>query len=175
MVPPNFILWYISHKESLESRQKHAPKIKFLRTLLCSNDILNLGYNRKMLMRKRTSILDGVCFNYEQMFHPVQCIAFRICQFTSKDELVLPEVPGILSNSDQLPYLWGINCFRNGTRQYSTCLYQSGSSHTLFSYHYKLSTLGKIFILWNKSSQLLAIIAFLIQSVKIFCEKFLEL
>ena len=37
------------------------------------------------------------------------------------------------------------NCFGNGTRQYSTCLYQSGSSHILFSYHYILSILGKIF------------------------------
>ena len=83
-----------------------------------------------MLMRKRTSILHGVCFNYELLFHPVQCTACRICQCSSRDELVLPEVTGILSISDQLHYLRGINCFGNGTRQYSTCLYQSGSSQT---------------------------------------------
>ena len=152
MVAPNFNLWSISSKESLESQQKHVLRKMFLRTLLCSNDILNPGYNRKMLMRKRTSNLDGVCFNYEKLFHPVQCIACRKSKYTSRDKFFLPEVTGILSNSDQLHYLWSINCFGNGTWQYSTCLYQSGSSHILFSYHYILSKLGKVFILWNKFS-----------------------
>ena len=115
----------------------------FLWTILCSNDIFNPWYNRKVLMRKRTSILDGVCFNYEGLFHPVQCTACRICQCSSRDKLVLPEVTGILSISDQLHCLWGINCFGNGTRQYSTCLYLSGCSHILLSYHYFLSILGR--------------------------------
>ena len=158
MVPPNLNFWSISRKESLESQQKHALRNRCLRTLLCSNELLNPGYNRKTLKRKRTSILDGVCVNYEQLFHPVQCTACRICQCSSKDKLVLPEVTGVLSFSDKFHYLSGINCFGNGTRQYSTCLYQSGSSHILFSYHYILSFLGKIFLLWNQSFQCLAIV-----------------
>ena len=105
MVPPNLNFWAISLKESLESQQKHALRNRFLRILLFSNDFFNPGYNRKMLMRKRTSILDGVCVNYEQLFHPVQCIACRICQCSSKDKLVSPEMTGILSFSDQLLYL----------------------------------------------------------------------
>ena len=56
-------------------------------------------------MRKITSILDGVCVNYEQLFHPVHCTACRIRQGSSKDKLVLPEVTGILSISDELHYL----------------------------------------------------------------------
>ena len=105
MSPPNLNFRSISRKESLESQQKDALKNRFLRTLLFSNDIFNPGYNRKMLMRKRTSVLDGVCVNYEQLFHPVQCTACSICQCSSTDKLVLPEVTGILSFSDQFPYL----------------------------------------------------------------------
>ena len=105
MVPPNLNFWSISRKESLESQQKHALRKRFLRTLLSSNDICNPGYNRKMLMRKKTSNPDRVCFNYEQLFHPVQCMACRICQCSSRDRLVMPEVTGMLSISDQLHYL----------------------------------------------------------------------
>ena len=165
MVPPNFNFWSIWRRESLESQQKHAPRNRFLRTLLCSNDNFNPGYNRKMIIRKRTSILDRVCFNYEQLFHPVQCTACKICQCSSRDRLVLPEVTGILTISDQVHYLWGINCFGNGSRQYSTCLYPSGSSHILFSHHYILSILGKIFLLWNQSFECLAIVACQLQSL----------
>ena len=64
MVPPNLNFWSLSQRESLESQQNHAIRNNFLRTLLCSDDILNPGYNRKMLKKKRTSILDRVCFNY---------------------------------------------------------------------------------------------------------------
>ena len=165
MVPPNLNFWSISRKESLESQQKHALRKRFLRTLLCSNDILNRGYSRKRLMRKRTSIVDRIWFNYEQLFHPVQCSVCRICQCSSRDKFVLPEVTGILSFSDQFHCLWGINYFGNGTRQYSTCLYQSWSSHILFSYHYILSILGKIFLLWNEYFQCLVIVAFQLQSM----------
>ena len=84
---------------------KHALRTRSLRTLLCSNDILNIGYNRKILMRKRTSILDGVCFNIEQLFHPVQSTACKDCKCSSRDKLVSPELTGILSISDQLHYL----------------------------------------------------------------------
>ena len=104
MVPPNLKFWSNSRKESLESQQKHALRYRFLRKLLCSNDIFNPRYNRKMLLRKRTSILDSVCSNYEQLFHPVQCTAYRICQCSSRDKFVLPELTGILSVLNQLRY-----------------------------------------------------------------------
>ena len=175
MSPPRLNFWSISRKESLESQQKRALRKKLLRSLLWSNDIFNPGYNRKTLMRKTTSILDTVCFNYEQLFNPVQWTACRICQCNSRDKLVLPEVTGILSVSDQLHYLWSINCFGNGTRQYSTCLYPSGSSHILFSYHYILSVLGNVLLLLNQSFHCLAVVAFQLQSVYVFREKLLEL
>ena len=105
MSPPNLIFWSFSRKERLESQQKHALRNKFLRTLLCSNDIFNPGYNRKTLIRKRTSILDTVCFKYEQLFHPIQCTACRKCQCGARGKLVLPKVTGILTISDQLDYL----------------------------------------------------------------------
>ena len=165
MVPPNLKFWSISRKEILESQQKHAFKNWFLRTLMCSIDSFNPGYNQKMLMRKRTSILARDCFNYEQLVHLVQCTAGIICQCSSRDKLVLPEVSGILLISDQLHLLSGINCFCNDTRQKSTCLYKSGSSHKIFSYHYILSILGKIIRLWNQSFYRLAIVAFQLQSV----------
>ena len=149
-----------SHVKNLKSQQKHALRNRFLRKLLCSNDLFIPGYNRKMLIRKNISILEGVCFNYEQLFLPVQCTACKICRCSSTDKLVLPEVTVILSISDKLHYLWGIISFGNGKRQYSTSLYQSESSHILFAYHYILSILGKIFILWNKVFQGLAIVAF---------------
>ena len=87
------------------------------------------------------------------------------CQCMSGDKLVLPEVTGTLSFSDHFQYFWGINCYGNGTQQYSTCLCQSGSLHILSSYHYILSILGEIFLLWNQSFQGLAIVAFQLQSV----------
>ena len=105
MVAPSLKNWSISRKESLESQRKHALRNRSLQTLLCSNDIFIHGYNQKMLMRKRTSILDGVCVNYEQLFHPVQGNACRVRQCSSRDILVLPEVTGFLSLSDQLHYL----------------------------------------------------------------------
>ena len=174
MIPPNLNFSSISRKESLKSQKRRALRNRFFRTLLCSIDILNPGYNRKMLMRKRTSILDRVCFNYEQLFHPVQYTACKLCQCSSRKRLVLPEVTGILSVSDQFHYLWGINCVGNGTRQHSTCLYPSGISHILLSYDYILSFLAKIFLLWNQSFQCLAIVAFQLQSVYVFREKFLD-
>ena len=105
MDPPNLTFWSISRKESLESQEEHAHRNEILRLLLCSNDIFNPGYNQKMLMRKRTSILDGVCFNYEQLFHLVQCTIYRIYQSSSREKLVLPEVIGFMSFSDQLRYV----------------------------------------------------------------------
>ena len=105
MVPPNLYFWSISFKENLESQQTQAHRNRFLRTLLSSNDIFNPGYNRKMFMRKKISILDRLCFSYEQLFHPVQGSAQRKCQCSSRDKLVRPEATGNLSISDQLHYL----------------------------------------------------------------------
>ena len=102
MVPPNLNFWSISPRECLESQQKHALRNRFLRNLLCSNDYFNPRYNQKKIIRKRTSNLDRVCFNYEQLFHLVQCTACRICQCSSRDRLVLPEVTGLLTISDQV-------------------------------------------------------------------------
>ena len=84
MSPPNLNFWSISCKESLESQQKHALRNKFLRTLLCSNVIFDPGYNPKTLIKNRTSIPDRVCFNYELLFHPIQCTACRKCQCSSR-------------------------------------------------------------------------------------------
>ena len=84
MSPPNLNFWSISCKESLESQQKHAIRSRFLRTLLCSNVIFDPGYNRKTLIRKRTSILDKDCSNYGKLFHPIQCTACRKCQCSSR-------------------------------------------------------------------------------------------
>ena len=104
MSPPNLNFWSISRKESLESQQKLALRNRFLRTLMFSNDNSNHGYNRKMLMRKRTSILDGVCVKHEQLFHPVQRTACRICHCSLRDKIVSPEVTGIQSISDKVQY-----------------------------------------------------------------------
>ena len=84
MSPPNLIFGSISRKESPEPQTKHALRKRFLRTLLCSTDNFNPGYNRKTLIGKRISILDRVCFNYEQLFHPMQCSACRKCPCRSR-------------------------------------------------------------------------------------------
>ena len=105
MLPESLNFWSTSRTESLESQQKHALKNKFLRTILCSDDTCNPGYNRKTLIRKGTSILDRVCVKYEQLFHQVQCTACRICQCSSRNKLALSEMTGILSFSDQVRYL----------------------------------------------------------------------
>ena len=68
MSPPNTTFWSISRKQRVESQQKHALRNRFLLTLLCSNEIFNPVYNRKVLIRKRTSILERVCFKYDSCF-----------------------------------------------------------------------------------------------------------
>ena len=79
----NYFFWSISREESLGYQQKHALRNRFSWTLLCSNVISNPGYNRKTLIRKKTFILVRVCFNYEQLFHPMQCTACKKCQCSS--------------------------------------------------------------------------------------------
>ena len=124
---------------------------------------------------ERTSNLDGVCFKYELLFAQVQCTACKLCQSSSLDKLVLPRMTAILSISDYLLYHWGINCCGNYTRQYSFCLYQSCKLNILFSYQYILSILGKIILLWNRFFQCPATVAFELELVLVFWEKFLEL
>ena len=84
MSPPNGNFWSISRKESLEFQQKHALRNRFFRALLCSDVIANPGYSLKTLIRKRTSTLDGACFNYKRLFHSIQCTACRKCQCSSR-------------------------------------------------------------------------------------------
>ena len=67
-----------------------------LGTRLCSG-YFNSGYKRRMIIRRRTHILDKLCFNYEQFFHPIQSTACKTNQCTSKDNLVLAGVTAILS------------------------------------------------------------------------------
>ena len=57
MVPPNSNFSSISRKGNLESQQKHALRNRFLRTLLCSNDIFNPGYKRKTLLEREHPFL----------------------------------------------------------------------------------------------------------------------
>ena len=97
MVPTKLIFWSNSRKESLKSQQKHALKNRFLQTLLCPDDTFNPGYNWKMLNRKKTCILDDVCYIYEQLFLPGQCTACKKCQSSSTNKLVLSKAPGVLS------------------------------------------------------------------------------
>ena len=84
MSPANLYCWSISRKENLESQQKHALRNRFLRTLMCSNGILKPGCSRKTLIKERKSILDGACFKYGQLFHPIKCTAGRKCQCSSR-------------------------------------------------------------------------------------------
>ena len=125
-------LFHITQK-SVASQQKHALKNRFLQTLLCWNDNFNTGFDRITLNRKKKSCLDTLCFNYEQLFQPAQCTASRICLGSFIDKHFSWRASFILSFSDQLHYLRGLNCFGNGTRQCSFCLYHSWSSHILFS------------------------------------------
>ena len=115
MVPQIVRFWFISRKERLESQQKQALRNRFSRTLLCSNDLFNPGNYRVKLSRKRTSFLDKIYFNYEQLFRPVECTACKTCHCSSIDGFVSPGAISFLSTSDQLPYLWDSNCFGNST------------------------------------------------------------
>ena len=83
MSPPNLNFWSISRTESPESQQKFA-----LRNSFCEHYCVQMTFSIPSTIGKRqlerTSILDGVCFNYEQLFHPIQCTACRKCQYSSR-------------------------------------------------------------------------------------------
>ena len=55
-----------------------------------------------MLIRNNTSILEKSCPNYDWLFHPVQCIACKICQSSSKDKVFLPRATGVLTFSSRV-------------------------------------------------------------------------
>ena len=59
MVQPKLNFRSISGEESLESQQKLALRDKFLPTKMSSNDKFNPKYDRKLLIGKRISILEG--------------------------------------------------------------------------------------------------------------------
>ena len=75
MVPPTINFWSVSQKQSLASQQRHAVTNKLLRAKLCSIDTFDPAYNQKKLTRKRTSIIEEVFYNYEQLLQPVQSTA----------------------------------------------------------------------------------------------------
>ena len=56
----------------------------------------------KKLNRERTSFLDGVCLNYEQLFHPLDYSTCGISQGGSIDKLILPRAVGSPIISKQL-------------------------------------------------------------------------
>ena len=74
----------ISHKKTQHQAQKHALKISSFLALLCSYDIFNLGYRRKVHKRWRTSNSDEVCFNYDQLFQPIQAPPEHYVRVTQK-------------------------------------------------------------------------------------------
>ena len=69
MVSPKFKFWSILREESPESQQIHALGNSWLQPQLCSNNNFNPGFNHK---RKKITILEGFCFKYEPLFHPLQ-------------------------------------------------------------------------------------------------------
>ena len=79
-------------------------KIDFCEHYCVQMTFRNPGYNRKTLIKKRTSILDVACFNYKQLFHPIQCIACRKCQCSSRGKLAEQEVVCIHSTSNPFQY-----------------------------------------------------------------------
>ena len=139
MVLPDLKFWSISRKESPDTQQKHALRNRFLRTLLCSKDIFNPGYNGETLIRKITSSLDVVCFNYEQLFHAIQCTACRKCQYSSRGKRAQQESSCTQSIKNPFQYPWDTCCFDCGIGQCSPCLRQFECCFILFLYHCKLS------------------------------------
>ena len=56
-------------------------------------------------LEKKRPFLTKFVFVNEQLFHPVQCSACKIRQFSSKDKLFFLKATSILSISDQFQYL----------------------------------------------------------------------
>ena len=161
MSPPNGSFWSVSRKENLELQQKLALRNRFLRSLLCSNDMFNPEYNRKTLFRNGTSILDATCFNCKQLFHPIHCTTCRKYQCSSRGKRAEQEAFCIQTTLNPFKYPWDTCCFDSGIRQCSPCLHQFVSWCILFFYHYELSISNKNFHLLYQPFQYLAIVVFL--------------
>ena len=130
MTPSKTLSSSTARKESPSSQKRHANRNRFIWTLVSWNDNFNTAYNRKVLLRKRPSILDEIWLNYDQLFPPVQCTAWKISQSHSIVILNLPRASSNLSISDQFLYLWGINCFINSTRLFRlVCISQEFYTH----------------------------------------------
>ena len=99
---------------------------------MSSKDYSTLEYNRGLLIRKRTSILDEKCSNYEQMLHPVKSPAWKIRQCSSKDLLVQKQALRNMSFVVPFPNHLDKCCCGSGIQQYSTRLRLSVSLHILF-------------------------------------------
>ena len=89
MVPLNLNFWPTSRKESLASPLQQTLRRRFLRVFLCSNHNFNPRYNRKIVIRKKTSNPNDVSLKYEKWYHRIQRRARNICQCNSVDNLIL--------------------------------------------------------------------------------------
>ena len=163
MVPTNSCFWSKSRKESVVCQQKFAFRNEFLPKLTCSNDKLNSGCNWKMLLRKRTSNLDEICLNYEQLFHPEQK-TFEEKIFVNQQLHFFVKICWYSISSSPFCYLWCNSCSGNGTHC-PVCLCQSWRSQIFSYFHYSLSISGKDFLFRNQLFQCLVKVAFQLQSV----------
>ena len=95
-------------------------------------------------------------FNYEKLFRWLQCIACKICQCSSIHKLILSRASGVLSLSDHLRYLWGMNCFGNVSRQFELVPLVSKFTHStllpLYNVHFRqeISSLESVFAMSAK-------------------------
>ena len=94
-----------------------------------------------------------ICSNYEQLFQPIQCRAWKVCQANSIDKFVLPRATGILSTSGQFQYLRDTKCFGNGTRQNSACrirleIYTNFFLFLFYSFHFSSEISSSNSIIW---------------------------
>ena len=96
MVPPKVNFWSISRKKSLNPNRSTHLERNFGEHFCAQMTFWHPGYNRKMLIRKKTFTLEKTCFENERLFHPVQCTTCKIYHYSSIDKLVLPSVSGFL-------------------------------------------------------------------------------
>ena len=164
-----FLFWSISIKESLESQQKHALRNRVLQAVFCSNDNFNPGYNREMVNRKSTSILDKSCFIMNSCF--IQYISPLV-----KNVNVARKINTFCQEWLVFCKLWiHLNVFE--VEIVSVTVHDNIEIFEVYTYFYQyiLSILGKNFPIWNPSFHCPAIVAFQLQLVLVFLEKFLEL
>ena len=135
--------WSICLEEIQSFEQSHAQRNRLLRSILWLDDILWPEWYQKTFIKNRTSLLEKNCFTYHQLFHPVQCNAWKILQCKSRDTILYKRACSILSALLPIPNPSKNCCFVIGIQQCATIFYQTVISCTLFSNHCILSTLGK--------------------------------